>query len=172
MNRKLLVILPLLLLSSLIFTSQKDKTKLPNFQTDTQDNMGGEMASEPYTLSIESLRQGDYPGSDLAIEQTLTPGNNYQRYIVSYKSEGLKIYALLTVPNGPSTNAQDDSRKYPAIIFNHGYIPPREYQTTERYTAYTDAFSRNGYVCLRSGITSHECKPKLRTRVFSISHLS
>ncbi len=155
MNRKVLLVVPLLLLFALIFIVQKDKTKLPSSQTDTQDNMGGEMETEPYALSIESLRQGDYPGSDLVIEQTLSPGSNYQRYIVSYKSEGLKIYALLTVPDGPSTNAQDDSRKYPAIIFNHGYIPPTQYQTTERYVAYTDAFSRNGYVLLRPDYRGH-----------------
>ena len=41
-----------------------------------------------------------YPGSDITIEQTLPPGSNYQRYYVSYLSDGLKIYALLTVPNG------------------------------------------------------------------------
>lgn len=136
----------------------KSGKSLPSFQTDTQDNMGGEMETEPYTLSIESLRLGDYPGSDLVIEQTLTPGNNYQRYIVSYKSEGLKIYALLTVPDGdPSASSGQGAPAggFPAIVFNHGYIPPAEYQTTERYVAYTDAFSRNGYVLLRPDYRGH-----------------
>ncbi|MBI4097524.1 MAG: alpha/beta fold hydrolase [Candidatus Levybacteria bacterium] len=112
--------------------------------------MGGEMNAEPYSLSIEVLRQGDYPGSDLVIEQTLTPGSNYQRYIVSYRSEGLKIYALLTVPNEDAPRGG-----FPAIVFNHGYIPPREYQTAERYVAYTDTFSRNGYVLLRPDYRGH-----------------
>jgi dipeptidyl aminopeptidase/acylaminoacyl peptidase len=35
------------------------------------------------------------------------------------------------------------------IVFNHGYIPPTEYRTTERYIAYTDAFSRNGYIVFK-----------------------
>ena len=49
---------------------------------------------------VEVMRQAEYPGSDIVIEQALQPGANYQRYLASYLSEGLKIYALLTVPNG------------------------------------------------------------------------
>ena len=41
------------------------------------------------------------------------------------------------------------------IIFNHGYIPPEQYQTTERYIAYTDAFSRNGYIVFKSDYRGH-----------------
>jgi dipeptidyl aminopeptidase/acylaminoacyl peptidase len=112
-------------------------------------------SAEPTTvpdhpLAITSLRKGTYPGSDIVIEETLPPGSNYDRYIASYKSEGLKIYALLTVPQGekPKTG-------WPVIIFNHGFIPPAEYRTTERYIAYTDAFSRNGYILFRSDYRGH-----------------
>ena len=49
---------------------------------------------------VEVMRQQSYPGSDIVFEETLAPGVNYDRYIVSYLSEGLKIYALLTVPQG------------------------------------------------------------------------
>ena len=104
-----------------------------------QDSGGPE--EEIHPLSIQSLRNGEYPGSDIAIEQTLDPASNCQRYIASYKSEGLKIYGLLTVPNGQAPVAG-----WAAIIFNHGYIPPAQYRTTERYIAYTDGFSRAGYV--------------------------
>lgn len=103
-----------------------------------------------HPLMIEVMREQAYPGSELVIEETLAPGSNYDRYIVSYLSEGLKIYALLTVPQGakPETG-------WPVVIFNHGYIPPEQYRTTERYIAYTDAFSRNGYILLRSDYRGH-----------------
>lgn len=104
----------------------------------------------PHPLSIEALRQGEYPGSDIAIEQTLEPGSNYQRYIASYKSEGLKIYGLLTIPNNPSP-----VEGFPAIIFNHGYISPSVYKTTEKYIAYQDAFARAGYVTFKSDYRGH-----------------
>jgi len=38
---------------------------------------------------------------------------------------------------------------WPVIIFNHGYIPPTVYRTTERYLAYVDAFARNGYIVFK-----------------------
>ena len=96
------------------------------------------------SLAIDAMRQREYTGSDLAIEQTLTSGTNYRRYVASYQSDGLKIFGLLTVPNGPRP-----ATGWPVIIFNHGYIPPNVYRTTERYVAYVDAFARNGYIVFK-----------------------
>lgn len=103
-----------------------------------------------HPLMISEFRKQLFPGSELVVEETLEPGSNYNRYIVSYKSEGNKIYALLTVPQGerPKTG-------WPVIIFNHGFIPPAQYRTTERYIAYTDGFSRNGYIVFRSDYRGH-----------------
>ncbi len=96
------------------------------------------------------MRSQEYPGSPITIEQTLEPGSNYSRYLVSYLSEGLKINALMTVPQGerPATG-------WPAIIFNHGYIPPEIYRPTERYIAYVDGFARNGYIVFRPDYRGH-----------------
>lgn len=107
-------------------------------------------AQELSPLSIDAMRQRSYPGSDFVIEETLAPGTNYKRYIASYKSDDLKIYGLLTVPDG-----EPPQGGFPAIIFNHGYIPPEEYQTTERYVAYQDAFARDGYVTYKSDYRGH-----------------
>jgi len=103
-----------------------------------------------HPMDIAFMRQQSYPGSDIVIEETLSPGANYDRYVVSYQSEGLKIYGLLTVPRGerPETG-------WPIIVFNHGYIPPDQYRTTERYAAYQDVFSRNGYVVLKPDYRGH-----------------
>jgi dipeptidyl aminopeptidase/acylaminoacyl peptidase len=96
------------------------------------------------------MRQANYPGSELVFEQTLEPGVNYQRYIVSYQSDRLKIYALLTVPNGEKPESG-----WPVVVFNHGYIPPEQYRTTERYVAYVDGFARNGYIVIRPDYRGH-----------------
>jgi dipeptidyl aminopeptidase/acylaminoacyl peptidase len=101
-------------------------------------------------LAIESMRKQSYPGSELVIEQTLPPGANYNRYVASYRSEGLKINGLLTIPSG-----QKPPTGWPVIIFNHGYIPPDQYRTTERYVAYQDAFARNGYITFKSDYRGH-----------------
>jgi uncharacterized protein len=117
---------------------------------DTIDEQGSAPESEPNPLSIAALRAGSFPGSDITIEEKLAPGSNYQRYLTSYRSEGNKIYALLTIPNGEMPDGG-----WPAIIFNHGYIPPKEYRTTEKYIAYTNAFSRSGYVLFRPDYRGH-----------------
>jgi fermentation-respiration switch protein FrsA (DUF1100 family) len=109
-----------------------------------------EIPVEPETLTIAYLRQQEYPGSEIVVEQTLAPGSNYSRHIVSYESEGLNIDAYMTVPNGtpPATG-------WPVVVFNHGYIPPEVYRPTERYIAYQDAFARNGYIVLRPDYRGH-----------------
>jgi len=104
----------------------------------------------PHPLSIEWLRGQEYPGSEIVIEETLEPGVNYQRYLASYLSEGLKIYALFTVPSG-----ERPPSGWPVVVFNHGYIPPEQYRTTERYVAYADGFARNGYIVLKSDYRGH-----------------
>lgn len=116
---------------------------------DQQEDQGG-LKEELHPLSIEYIRQQEYPGSEIIIEQILSPGSNYNRYVASYKSDGLKIYALFTVPQGKKPDGG-----FPVVIFNHGYISPQEYRTTERYVAYTDAFSRNGYIVFRSDYRGH-----------------
>jgi len=95
-------------------------------------------------LSIEAMRQRSYPGSEITIEETLPQGSDYRQYIASYRSDGLKIYALLTVPI-----QKKPTGGWPVIVFNHGYIPPEVYRTTERYLAYVDAFAGNGYIVFK-----------------------
>jgi len=104
----------------------------------------------PNPLSIEAMRKREYPGSDIVLEQTLAPGASYNRYVASYQSDGLKIYALMTVPTG-----QKPKTGWPVIIFNHGFIPPDQYRTTERYVAYVDAFARSGYIVFKSDYRGH-----------------
>ena len=104
----------------------------------------------PQPLMIEVMRKQAYPGGELVIEQTFDPAPNYSRHEVHYDSEGLRIYALLTVPIGPKPKSG-----WPVVVFNHGYIPPDVYRTTERYLAYVDAFARSGYIVLKPDYRGH-----------------
>jgi uncharacterized protein len=105
----------------------------------------------PHPLEISALRAGSYPGSEIILEQELERGVNYSRYYASYLSEGLKIYALLTVPDG-----EMPAGGWPGIVFNHGYIPPDVYRTTERYIAYVDQLARSGYIVFRIDYRGHD----------------
>jgi dipeptidyl aminopeptidase/acylaminoacyl peptidase len=96
------------------------------------------------------MRQQSYPGSELTFEQNLEPEAAYSRYVVSYESDGYKVYALMTVPNG----ARPDTG-WPVIIFNHGYIRPSAYSTTGNYVPYMDMLARNGYIVFKSDYRGH-----------------
>jgi dipeptidyl aminopeptidase/acylaminoacyl peptidase len=101
-------------------------------------------------MAIQSLREREYPGGDFVFEERLGNGSNYEQYIASYQSEGLKIYGLLTVPTGAMPEGG-----YPAIIFVHGYIPPDQYSTTKSYPTYPLNFSRSGYVMFKPDLRGH-----------------
>jgi uncharacterized protein len=104
----------------------------------------------PHPLSIEGMRKGDYPGSEITYEATLSAQPSYNQYIVSYRSDNYRIQSLLTVPR----NNQPENG-FPVIIFNHGYIPPEEYRTTERYVAYVNSLAAAGYVVMKPDYRGH-----------------
>lgn len=101
-------------------------------------------------LTIAALRELKIEGSDILLEQTLTNGYNYSQYIASYMSDGNKIYGLLTIPFG---DPPEDG--FPAIVFNHGYIPPSTYVTTERYVAYVGGLASSGFVVFKIDMRGH-----------------
>jgi dipeptidyl aminopeptidase/acylaminoacyl peptidase len=151
MNRKFFIFALIFCMAlGVLYFLENSSSLISKVGKGSMGKVANEIKPVPFPLSIEALKAGKYPGSDLAIEQTLDPGSNYHRYVASYKSEGLKIYGLLTIPDGiPPAGG------WPAIIFNHGFIPPGEYQTTERYVAYQDAFASRGYVTFKSDYRGH-----------------
>lgn len=101
-------------------------------------------------LTIAALRELEIEGSDIVFEQTLANGPTYAQYIVSYSSMGNKVYGLLTVPMGDVPPGG-----FKAIVFNHGYIPPDSYQTTERYVAYVTTLASHGFVVFKIDLRGH-----------------
>jgi hypothetical protein len=95
-------------------------------------------------ISIDYLRSLQIKSEKLIIEEKLSDGSNYKRFIASYISEGNKIYGLLTVPkeNEPASG-------FPAIVFCHGYIPPKQYVTTNGYVSYVDYLATRGFVVFK-----------------------
>jgi len=105
---------------------------------------------DPYgirDIEIEYLRSIKFNKNlQLTIEEELDQRPLYKRYIATYNSEGNKIYGLLTIPKDLTIN-------YPAIVFNHGYIPPSQYKTTEKYVAYVDYLARNNFIVFKIDFT-------------------
>lgn len=141
-----------LILFIIIKLKQSNNTQVPINNTSVSKN------SETFPLQITEMRGKSYSGSEIKIEEELSPNANYKQYLTSYLSDGLKIYALLTIPT-----SEKPQGGYPAIIFNHGYIPPEQYRTTERYVGYIDGFARSGYIVFKPDYRGHgnsEGKPE------------
>ncbi len=73
-------------------------------------------------LSIEAMR-ADRHAATFTFERALEDGPSFSAYLVSYQSSGLKVYAMVAVPNTPKPKAG-----YPVLVANHGFVPtPEEY---------------------------------------------
>lgn len=135
--------------------------KIPTLEDTENNEMDNNIETNPeisetedvsnlHPMSIKSLRQNNYSGEALKIEESLSDGYNYKRYIASYLSEDLKIYGLLTIPK-----SQMPEGGFPAILFIHGYIPPKEYSTINSYPTYQDTLARNHIITFKPDLRGH-----------------
>jgi dipeptidyl aminopeptidase/acylaminoacyl peptidase len=149
MKSLLMVVLLIVVVSFFVFSGVKNSPAASSSKhtTKSQTDPKGTPTPQLNPLTIQAMRQKSYPGSKITIEHTLPDGENYHQYLTSYQSDGLKIYALLTVPSGDKPKDG-----WPVIVFNHGYIDPRQYQTfpqVGQYASYYPAFSKSGYIVFK-----------------------
>lgn len=100
-------------------------------------------------LTVPFLRNREYK-STLAELDKYSESASYTSYLTSYNSDGLKINGLITQPKG-----EKPLSGWPGIVFIHGYIPPSQYETTQRYGAYVDYLARNGFVVFKVDLRGH-----------------
>lgn len=100
-------------------------------------------------MTIPYLRERKYE-SKLGARELYEQSSNYTAYLTSYTSDGLSINGLLTIPSGTMPEGG-----WPAIVFIHGYIPPTQYATTEKYVDYVDYLARNGFVVFKIDLRGH-----------------
>lgn len=103
-----------------------------------------------FPLSIPALQHRDYPGGEIEIENKVFLSTNYLSFIISYLSDGLKLYALMNVP----AKAKPEGG-FPILIINHGYINPKNYSTINSYAQITDYFSSNGFLVVKPDYRGH-----------------
>ena len=65
----------------------------------------------PYTIS--GLRQRDFPGGTIEITSWMADEEFFDKYAITYPSDGLTISGILQIPKGAGP--------FPVIILNHGY---------------------------------------------------
>lgn len=104
---------------------------------------------DPYAAyRMQTLISRGYGGGEVRIEETLQVNSFFTRTLISYPSDGLRIYGFMNVP----TQGQPP---YPVIIANHGYINPLMYETLDYTTRYADAFARAGFLVLHPNLRGY-----------------
>ena len=97
-----------------------------------------------FPWSITSLQNRDYTESQITVERKISSTKIFSSYIVSYLSDGLKLYSLMNIPSSKMPNGG-----YPVIVISHGFIEPKDYSTINSYKSITDYFSEKGYLVLK-----------------------
>ncbi len=150
MNKKILIIIGLLIFTGIIFLIIKNagyKTAINDIVQKASTAISNPAPFEEITIPY--LRKKEYKSSLGEIHE-VSQNSNYTSYLASYISDGLKINGLLTKPTGKMPEGG-----FPAIVFVHGYIPPIQYKTLEKYEAHVDYLAKNGYVVFKIDLRGH-----------------
>ena len=103
---------------------------------------------DPYApWTIETLLKRSYGGGEIQDEQTLAVTSAFTRTLISYPSDGLKIYGFMNEPKGEGP--------FPLIIAIHGYIDPAIYQTLDYTTGNADALARAGFMVIHPNLRGY-----------------
>lgn len=103
----------------------------------------------PYQpIYIESLRNREYGQGEMRVEQTLQVMDAFTRSLVSFDSDGLKVYGFMNTPKGEGP--------FPVVLVLHGYVNPRAYRTPYTYTQrYADMLARAGILVIHPDYRGH-----------------
>ena len=83
------------------------------------------------------------PANGRIIHSTPVGGEaGFVRQEVLYRSGSNRISGLLTVPEGRGP--------FPAVVINHGYVPPASYRTGQGFQRESAALAEAGYVALQT----------------------
>lgn len=145
-----LFILSLLTIVLARYLAPPNRSRLEQLSNNTPSLVLPSPTPVPFAeLTIPALRLRNY-NSSLEERRLYSRQEQYTAYLTSYRSEGLRINGLLTIPT-----TEKPPQGFPAIVFVHGYIPPAQYSTTTNYAAFVDGFARNGFVVFKIDLRGH-----------------
>lgn len=96
-----------------------------------------------YEYYIETLRLRGFKGNSFKAESKLSETDQYQKFLISYKSGNLTISGVMNVPLGPRPQ-----EGFPLLILNHGLISPEVYFSGRGSKREQNFFARNGYITI------------------------
>lgn len=134
-------------------TGKKESIGPGNVLGETKEVLVQKMTPTPFPfaeMTIPFLRSRAYD-SQLGELIQAYKGQGYTAYTTHFISDGLRINALMAKPHGPQPVSG-----WPAVVFVHGYIPPKQYDTLgPQYKDYVDYLARNGLVVLKIDLRGH-----------------
>ncbi len=167
MNRKFLssfffftVVVAAVFMGTFLLLQQK---KNPTTRSDSPAKRSGNLLSQllpnspapspspdPFAgLTLPYLQQRIYQ-SNLGEMQKISETATHINFLTSYTSDGLTIHGLLTQPKGEMPEGG-----WPAVVFIHGYIPPTQYRTQEKYQEFVNYLARNDLVVFKIDLRGH-----------------
>lgn len=116
-------------------------------EVDTTVRPDSSAASSVHAVSIASLLQKDFQGSDVQLGAVQAENAAYTRYTITYQSGDVRISGILNIPKGDGP--------FPLIVFNHGYIDPAVYTNGRGLKREQDYLARRGYAVLHTDYRNH-----------------
>ncbi len=108
---------------------------------------------DPYeAYTIDFLARRIYGGGELQAEDVLAVNSYYTRTLISYPSDGLKIFGFMDTPR---PEKQETKGKLPVVIAIHGFIEPAIYTTLDYTTRYADALARAGFLVIHPNLRGY-----------------
>jgi dienelactone hydrolase len=103
---------------------------------------------DPYAgWTIDDLSNREYGDGAPQLLETMAVTNLFSRYLMTYPSDGLTIYAFMNVPVGQGP--------FPVVLLLHGYVNPANYNTLAYTTAHADALARAGYLVIHPNFRNY-----------------
>ncbi|MBI5748004.1 MAG: prolyl oligopeptidase family serine peptidase [Nitrospinae bacterium] len=104
-----------------------------------RDNSTGPIGDVSF-MAIENIRIKEFKPEEPEIIKTIEDNKIYKSYLITYRSEGLRITGLMNVPEGKGP--------FPVIFLNYGHYQFKKYRTGDGTKEAADLFARNGYVAV------------------------
>lgn len=95
-----------------------------------------------YPYSIPVLQNRSYEHSLLSFEKKITETNTISTYLISYLSDGFKVYSLLSYPKKNNVNTS-------ILIVAHDTIDKKTYNSESTFKNLVEYFAAKGHIVLR-----------------------
>ena len=105
------------------------------------------MSPSPEGVTSPSLTDLPIQGTDFTVGQKLATNSAYDRYAISYRSNGILVTGVMNIPKG--------TESFPLLILNHGYIDPKIYTTGRGLKREQDYLARNGFAVIHIDYRGH-----------------